>query len=64
MASQNDVTGDLIKTKPTSDAYRSNWGAIFGKKNPPCYNESSPVEPDADGVGTSGKERCGQAKAV
>lgn len=56
MASQNDVTGDLIKTKPTSNKYRDNWEAIFGKKNPPCYNELSPVEPDADGVGIGGTE--------
>lgn len=25
MAAKNDVTGDSIKTKVTSDAYRSNW---------------------------------------
>lgn len=29
--STNPVTGDLIKTRPTSDAYRNNYDAIFKK---------------------------------
>ena len=32
MATKNDVTGDAIQTKMTSDAYRQNWEKIFGKK--------------------------------
>jgi len=32
MTSRNDVTGDSLKTKPSSNEYRSNWDAIFGKK--------------------------------
>ena len=32
MATNNDVTGDTIKTKLTSDLYRNNWEKIFGKK--------------------------------
>lgn len=27
---KNDVTGDSIKTKPTSELYRHNWEIIFG----------------------------------
>lgn len=33
MASRNDITGDLIKTKTTSDdKYAEGWDRIFGKK--------------------------------
>lgn len=32
MTARNDITGALIKTKGATDAYRSNWDAIFGKK--------------------------------
>lgn len=32
MAARNDVTGDLIKSRPLNNAYSSNWDAIFGKK--------------------------------
>ena len=32
MAARNDVTGDLIKSRPLNSAYSSNWDAIFGKK--------------------------------
>lgn len=31
MATKNDVTGDTIQTKNTSDLYRQNWERIFGK---------------------------------
>lgn len=30
--SKNDITGDEIKTKTTSDAYRDNYDKIFRKK--------------------------------
>ena len=30
---RNDVTGDSIKTKPTSELYRHNWEIIFGLGN-------------------------------
>ena len=32
MATRNDITGDSIQTKTSSQAYRDNWDAIFGKK--------------------------------
>lgn len=32
MAARNDVTGDLIKSRPLNNAYSDNWDAIFGKK--------------------------------
>jgi hypothetical protein len=31
MTAKNDVTGDAIKTKIPSKAYRDNWERIFGK---------------------------------
>lgn len=32
MPAKNDITGDSITTKSTSDAYRDNWDKIFSKK--------------------------------
>ena len=32
MVARNDVTGDAIQSKSSSQAYRDNWDAIFGKK--------------------------------
>jgi len=32
MASRNDITGDSIQTKSSSQAYRDNWDLAFGKK--------------------------------
>lgn len=28
----NDITGDALRSKPTTDAYRDNWDAIFARK--------------------------------
>ena len=32
MTTKNDVTGDQIKSRYTSNAYRDNWDQIFKKK--------------------------------
>ncbi len=32
MTAHNDITGDAIQTKTSSDAYRDGWDRIFGKK--------------------------------
>jgi hypothetical protein len=32
MAARNDITGDSITSKTTSEKYRDNWDAIFAKK--------------------------------
>lgn len=29
---RNDITGDSIHSKPSSDLYRDNWDRIFGGK--------------------------------
>lgn len=44
MTTRNDITGDPIATKPTSDKYRDNYDAIFGSKAvqktcPPCTQD-------------------------
>lgn len=33
MTARNDITGDVIATKGSTDAFRSGWDRIFGKKN-------------------------------
>lgn len=33
MTARNDITGDMIQTKGSTDAYRDGWDRIFGKKN-------------------------------
>lgn len=30
----NEITGSLLSTKPSSEAYREGWDNIFGKKEP------------------------------
>lgn len=30
MTTKNDITGDKIKSKPSTDLYRENWDQIFG----------------------------------
>ncbi len=37
----NPITGDLIKTKGSNDAYRDGWERIFGNKK-----EEKPVKSD------------------
>lgn len=34
MATKNDVTGDSLITKASSEAYRNNYDLIFKKKEP------------------------------
>ncbi len=29
---KNDVTGDALRSRPTTEKYRDNWDLIFGKK--------------------------------
>ena len=35
MATKNDITGDTIQTKGTSEEYRNNYDLIWGKKEKP-----------------------------
>ncbi len=45
MAATNDVTGDSISTKPTSDSYRDGYDKIFAKPEQPASSEEQP-EPE------------------
>lgn len=33
MATRNDITGDALISKASTDSYRDNYDRIFGKKN-------------------------------
>ena len=37
MTTRNEITGDSLRTRPSSDSYRDNFDRIFGKK-PPKYH--------------------------
>lgn len=32
MTAKNDITGDSIKTRPSTDSYRDSWERIYGAK--------------------------------
>ena len=34
---RNDVTGDLLRSKPANDMFEQGWDRIFGKKKKPEY---------------------------
>jgi hypothetical protein len=42
MIARNEITGDQIATKSTSDAYRDNYDRIFGKKRPQLLEDIGP----------------------
>lgn len=47
MTAKNDITGDSIKTKGNSNAYRDNWDKIF-KKDTVKNDESPRIENPQD----------------
>ena len=46
MATKNDVTGDSIRTKTVSKAYRDNYDRIFRKKKKAVKKEESSESPN------------------
>lgn len=44
--SVNEITGDALKTKATTDQYRQNWDAIFKKE--PASPGSNQLEDSKD----------------
>jgi len=44
MATKNDVTGDSILSKETTDAYRDNYDNIFVGKAPPIGEDTKPKD--------------------
>ena len=46
--STNDITGDSLVTKASTDSYRDGWDRIFGDKRPcTCHPEDNPPVPCA-----------------
>lgn len=43
MTTRNDITGDLLKTKGATGAYRDGWERIFGQKT--AVEEPAPPPP-------------------
>jgi len=41
MTAKNDITGDALKTKQSTDQYRTGWERIFAKKQEPSSTEKS-----------------------
>lgn len=55
MTAVNDITGDKIQTKQTSNAYLDNFDRIFRKQQlfdgvPLCYNSSLITKGDTDAI--------------
>lgn len=48
MTARNDITGDSIATKGTTDAYRDNYDRIFGKKRTNVGSDNLSDEDRAD----------------
>lgn len=44
---KNDITGDELKTKPASDAYRQNYDLIFRKPTDKRELEDAQAEDEA-----------------
>ena len=45
MTARNDITGDAIQTKGSTDAYRTGWDRIFKAAPPPPAPEPAPPPP-------------------
>jgi hypothetical protein len=46
MATQNDITGDAIKSRNSNQNYLDNWEAIFGNKEKAEQNQDPKDEGD------------------
>lgn len=44
MTTKNEITGDSLITRASSEAYRSNWDKIFGKKKDKQEQEKALTE--------------------
>ena len=50
----NDITGDALRTKPATDAYRDNYDAIFRRKPEPAADWPESAEERIDIIGQNG----------
>lgn len=49
MATRNDITGDQLVSKATTEAYRSGWDVIdWNKKDTPVTQAENTVESEAE----------------
>lgn len=47
MATRNNITGDRMVSKTSSEEYRNNWDAVFGKKKEEGKEEDdNPLTPE------------------
>lgn len=49
--SRNDITGDPIRTRVTTDAYRSEWERLYGSKR----NDNTSTKNDNDNTDDKAK---------
>ena len=50
----NDITGDSLRTRPASDAYRDNYDAIFRREPQPNPDWPAEAEERMDIIGQNG----------
>jgi hypothetical protein len=43
--SRNDITGDLLRSKPANDMFDKGWDRIFGKKELPIDKKWDQMKP-------------------
>lgn len=48
MATSNDITGDAIQSKPSTDLYREGWERIFGARAKTQSRPDDQDQPDQD----------------
>lgn len=60
MATKNDITGDSLVTKSTTDNYRDGWDRIFGKKEKKPFKSTEMKEKKS--CGNCDKCKCPQDK--
>ena len=58
MVARNDITGDSIQTKGTSNAYRDNYDLIWGKKNMQVRVQENENDIGKCGCGRSPTGKC------
>jgi len=59
MTARNDITGDELKSKTNSEAYRDNYDRIFGNKRRKDTEQSSETE---GGKSTTEKSQQGSCQ--
>lgn len=50
MTAKNDIAGDVIATKKTTDAYRNNYELIFGKKSQTKNLENTNIKSNEEDI--------------